>query len=249
VLVFSNYPTALVAIAVLALLADQLSGGVPVAAAIIGSALCAAVFWPGVVDQANLDAKWVNALAAVGVLVALALTAWRLGSGTAWSPARPGDGIRLGVAAVALFGALPWLAADLGFFLNGVPGLDRLFQTGVYSPPAVHHGHHHGTDGVLLLLSALLLSRVVPSMRHHGLRVAVGGYLALMASYAIGNSANDFWTEQVVKRGWTTWSIPDVLRPKITIAWGVIVLGAAAIYGLSVWWTRSRTGVRHLHGV
>ncbi len=100
-------------------------------------------------------------------------------------------------------------------------------------------GHHHGMDGVLLLLSALLLSRVVPSVRGRWLRLGVGAYVALMACYAVGNIANDFWIEQVVKRGWTNWQLPDVLRPKLTIAWGLIVLGAAAIYALSVW--RSRT--------
>ena len=47
-------------------------------------------------------------------------------------------------------------------------------------------------DGVLLLLTAVLLSRVVPSVRDSRLRVAVGLYLALMASYGIANVANDF---------------------------------------------------------
>ena len=51
-LVFGNYPTALVAIAVLALLAERMT-----APAIVGAALCSAVFWPGVVDQADLDAE------------------------------------------------------------------------------------------------------------------------------------------------------------------------------------------------
>src|SRR6202011_3809818 len=64
VLVFSNFSTALVAIAVLLLLADRLRGRVWSGGAWVGIALCAAVFWPGVVDQANLDAKPVNAAAA-----------------------------------------------------------------------------------------------------------------------------------------------------------------------------------------
>ena len=85
-------------------------------------------------------------------------------------------------------------------------------------------------DGVLLLLSALLLSRVVPSIQRQWLRFATGLYLALMACYGVGNIANDFWTEQVIKRGSTTWAIPDVLRPKASIAWLVIALGTVVVY-------------------
>jgi hypothetical protein len=243
VLVFTNFPTALVAIAVLALVADRTS----TAWAIVGIALCAAVFWPGVVDEADLDAKPVNVFAALGVLTAIALTAIAWRQGMAWSGRRAGDRIRVVVAAAALFVGLPWIAAETGFFLTGVPGLRWLFQTGSSMPPfppAVHHGHHHGMDGVLLLISAALLSRVVPSVRRPWLRVATGAYLALMASYGIANIANDAWLEQVVKRGWTTWEIPNVLRPSLTIAWGVIVLGAAALYVASAWWNRTSEAAR-----
>ena len=238
VLVFSNYSFALVAIAVLAILADRLSAWWAAAGGIV---LCAAVFWPGVVDQANLDAKLVNAIAAVGVLIAAALTAValvRVGLPVR-SGRQPGDRSRLVTAAAALLVGLPWLAAELGFFLDGIPLVDRVFRTGAHLPPVaglppfppgVHHGHHHGMDGVLLLLSALLLSRVVPSIQRQWLRFATGLYLALMACYGVGNIANDFWTEQVIKRGWTTWAIPDVLRPKASIAWLVIALGTGVVY-------------------
>ena len=236
-LVFANFPVALVAIAVLAFVADRATARWTVVAAIVGAILCAAVSWPGVVDEADLDARPVNAVSATGVLIALVLTALALRRGAKWSPRRRGDSVRVVVAVVALFLALPWLAAELGFFLDGVPLLGRVFQTGRYSAdvalPGVHHGHHHGIDGVLLLLAALLLSRAVPSMRHRVLRVATGLYLALMAAYGIANAANDFWSEQVVKRGWTTWAIPNVLNPKLSIAWALIVVGAAALYAVA----------------
>jgi hypothetical protein len=241
-LVFSNFPTALVAIAVLAIVADRMPSRAVIATALIGTALCGAVFWPGVVNQDDLDARPVNALAAIGVLIALALTGLALRQGAAWSGRTSGDRIRLAAVAAALFVGLPWIAAELGYFLNGVPGLGSMFKTGrdlpPPFPPAVHHGHHHGMDGVLLLLTAALLSRAVPAVRRDWLRVATGAYLALMASYGIANIANDAWMEQVVKRGWTSWAIPNVLRPSLSIAWGVIVLGAAALYAASAWWSQ-----------
>ena len=172
VLVFSNFSTALAAIAILALLADRLPSRLWQVAAAVGVGLCAAVFWPGVVDQADLDAKPVNAVAAAGVLVALALTA--VAGRPRWAGRQSGDRVRILVALVALFVGLPWIAAEAGLFLDRVPLLGHVFQTGKHPPnapglppfpPSVHHGHHHGMDGVLLLLTALLLSRVVPSVR------------------------------------------------------------------------------------
>lgn len=236
-LVFSNFPVALVAIAVLAFVADRASARWTVVVASVGAILCAAVIWPGVVDEADLDARPVNAVSAAGVLIALVLTALALRGGAEWSRRQRGDSVRVAVAVVAVCLALPWLAAELGFFLDGVPLLGRLFQTGRYSAdvalPGVHHGHHHGIDGVLLLLAALLLSRAVPSIRHRVIRVATAAYLALMAAYGIANAANDFWSEQIVKRAWTMWAIPNVLHPKLSIAWALIVLGAGALYAIA----------------
>ena len=255
VLVFSNYPIALVAISVLALLWERLSTGAARTAAVAGVVLAAALFWPGVVDQANLDAKAVNALAGVGVLIAIVLTALDARGGTAWSGRQPGDRARLGVAAAALLVGLPWMAADLGLYLDRVPVLGDVFQTSklptyIWSQsektlPSVHHGHHHGMDGVLLVLTALLLSRVVPAVRNRRLRIGVGLYVALMVSYGIALIANDVWGEQIVKRDWTRWRIPNIIRPDVTIAWGLILLGAVAIYAASVWWNR-RTQRQHV---
>ncbi|HEX6701024.1 MAG TPA: hypothetical protein VF101_09875 [Gaiellaceae bacterium] len=241
VLVFSNYSTALVAIAVLAVVADRRAEAV---VALVGVVLCAGVFWPGVVDQANLDAKPANALAGVGVLIALVLSLLRVGR-PRWAEGQSGDRARVVVAAAAIAFGLPWIAAELGFFLDGVPLLGWLFETGKHlpttaAPPAVHHGHHHGMDGVLLLVSAVLISRVAPSVRRGWLRSALGAYLALMACYGTANLANDFWGEQVWKRGWTSWRIPGVLRPSLSVAWGVIVLGTVALYALAVWWNGRR---------
>jgi hypothetical protein len=95
---------------------------------------------------------------------------------------------------------------------------------------AVHLGHHHGADGFYLAITALFLSRVLPRIDAGKLRTALGFYLALMLADGIGNMANNAWTEQVWKRGWTARSAPNVLVPALTPAWGIVVLVAAAIY-------------------
>jgi len=145
--------------------------------------------------------------------------------------------VRVALAVAFLVVALPWLAADLGLYSNGVPLLGRLFQSGEFLPerpglptfaPAVHHGHHHGMDGVLLVLTALLFSRRL------GRRPILAAYVSLLFCYGVGNVANDFWIEQVVKRGWTTWEIPDVTTPRLSVAWSLIVVAAVALWALWV---------------
>jgi hypothetical protein len=54
--------------------------------------------------------------------------------------------------------------------------------------------------------------------------------------------ANDFWTEQVWKRGWTTGQFPDLLQPAVSVGWGLIILGAAMLLAMSIESPHSRMG-------
>lgn len=242
-LVFLNFPVALVAIPVLLLLADLLGGRGVWIATIVGVVLSAGIFWPGIVKQSNLDVKAANAIPALGVLIAAGLTTFavvRIGQAR-WAPRLPGDIVRFVIAVVALVLALPWIGAEAGVSFDGIPVLGSLYLTGELRTqpgsselhPAVHHGHHHGMDGLLLVLSALLLSRIVIAVARRWLRIVVGAYLALLFCYGAGNLANDFWFEQVVKRGWTEWAIPGVITPKASVAWGGILASAVVVFALS----------------
>ena len=221
-LVILNFPTALVALPILALVAGRLW---PVA--VFAAVLSCGVFWPGIVDQADLDAKWANAVPAAGVALALALTVWRARDGIAPAVRLRGDGWRLLVGAVLLVLSLPWLAADLGLsFWDMDAWWSPLGQARLHH--AVHHGHHHGMDGTLLVLAALLLSRALPTVPPR-LRTAVAVYLGLLVTYGIGNFLNDAWYEQLVKRGWTSFSLPAVLLPAPNLPWALIVLVGVAV--------------------
>ncbi|MGZ4256171.1 MAG: hypothetical protein ACXVRE_00165 [Gaiellaceae bacterium] len=238
--VFLSFSAAVVAPAVLAIVWDRLADRRARALAVVAFLLCATVAIPGVQTQNDLDPKWANVPQVVGVALAVLLTAWATRSGrqVQTRTSRAGDLARLAVAALSLFFAAPYIAAELGFFLDGVPLLGWIFQTGAikpepgagYSHAAVHHGHHHGLDGLLLAVSALLLSRLVGGIRNRGLRAATAFYLSLMLVYGLTNQANDLWSEQVVKRGWTGWQIPDVLQPKASLAWLAMLVVAAVFY-------------------
>jgi hypothetical protein len=230
VLVFLNFPTALAAIALLALVTDRLGPRWP---ALLALALCLLIFVPGVVDEGDLDAKWINVLPALGVAIVLAMTIWAIRSaGIGGAGSSAGDWVRIAVAAVLAVLALPWIFAEAGVYIGDVPGLASIFRSKQVfeGHPSVHLGEHHGLQGLLLVVTALLLSRELPRMRPTRLRVGLAAYLSLMIPYGIGNMANDAWTEQVVKRGWTSWAIPNMLRPSLTWIWAVTILAAAAIY-------------------
>jgi len=238
--VFISFSAAVAAVATLPIVTDRLANRRAYFLGAGALVLCATVAYPGVQTESHLDPKWSNTFAVVGVALAVALTAWASRNGRR-EPAhatRSGDRSRLIVGGIALFFAAPYIAAELGFFLDGVPVLGSLFITGAirpepgagYSHAAVHHGHHHGMDGFLLLITALLLSRLVGRIRQPALRAVTGFYLALMLVYGATNQVQDLWTEQIVKRGWTNWEIPNVLHPSASAAWAAMVAVAALFY-------------------
>jgi hypothetical protein len=229
VLVFLNYPTALVALGALAVVAPQLGLRERFAAA-VAAVLCAVVFWPGVVHTNNLDAQWINAAPALGVAIACGLSIGRpqpLGRA-------PGDRARAACAGALVLLALPWEVAELGISFGGVPVLGQIFQTNElrHQPgepglrPAVHNGFHHGLGGTLLVISALLLTRLLRPGRMYAV---AAGVLALMIAYGLVNIANDAWLEQVVKRNWTEHAIPSVLYPAANWGWAAIVVLAVVL--------------------
>jgi hypothetical protein len=238
--VFLSFSAALAAIGVLPILVDRLDDRRSDVAGLLAFVLCATVAYPGVQTESHLDPKWANLPAVLGVAIAVALTVWASLRGRPESvrTSRAGDRARLAVGGMSLFFAAPYIAAELGFFLDGVPVLGSIFQTGRvrpepgagYSHAAVHHGHHHGMDGFLLAVTALLLSRLLGGIRRPVLRGLTAAYLSLMLVYGLTNQAEDLWIEQIVKRGWTDWQIPNVLHPTASLAWAAMVLAAAFVY-------------------
>jgi hypothetical protein len=219
-LTFANFPFALVAIGLVLVAVASLPRTAWWAAA-PGIALCATI--PLFNDQADLDAHWGNAVPALGIAIALALTvaATRRSTGS-FAARQPWDVARLVVAALVLLVSLPWIAAELGFHFPGdlfMGEEPRLEQDGTVIA-AVHLGHHHGEDGALLVLTSLLLSRVVVPTR--GLRGVVQGYVGLMFAYGTVNLVQDAWNEQIVKRGWAETTIPSAIVPSLTPIWAVV---------------------------
>lgn len=218
-LVHLNYPIALVGVT-LVLVA---LGALPRRASWVGGTaivLCAVVAWPGVVDRDDLDARWVNALPALGVAGALALTlAASRCTGAGFAPRRRGDPARIAVAVVLAALSLPWLAAQLGFHLPGdvFAGEEPYRELDGMLLASVHLGEHHGFHGALLLLTALLASRVRPPGAR--LRFGLLAWTAALAGYGAVNFVEDLWLEQVVKRGWTEWRIPSAVEPRVEPVW------------------------------
>jgi hypothetical protein len=222
-----NYPVALAGIALAAI-----AGG-PRLLVSTSICLCAFVAVPGVVDQDDLDARWINALPALGVGLAVGLIVAAVRrEGAAFVRSVPGDRLRVALAVVLLVLALPWLAADLGFYFPGDLFLGE--EVPAERDPkyaAVHLGFHHGLAGALLALSALVLSRV-PAGR------ALRAYVSLMLAYGLALALQDTWNEQLWKRGTTDWQAPDVLRPDLSWGWLAIVVGAVAVHAL--WFGQTR---------
>ena len=232
-LVHVNYPIALVAIALVLAAMGALPRGAWWAA---GPAIAACATMPLFVDQSDLDARWVNVVPAAGVAVALGLTAAAARrAGISFQARLPGDPVRLVVACVVLVLSLPWLSALLGFHLPGDVFMgDELFrQKDGTLEAAVHLGAHHGLYGSLLLLTALAVSRVLPAGRR--LRGGLLACTAGLAGYGTINFAQDFWVEQLWKRGWVDWKMPSALLP----GFNPITLVTVALAAVA-WWLLAR---------
>ncbi|HJQ73805.1 MAG TPA: hypothetical protein VJ814_02890 [Gaiellaceae bacterium] len=233
-LVALNFPFALIGIALVGLAWPRLQGRLRIGG-VAAVALCAVVYVA--VDQANLDAKPLNAVPALGLALAVALVL-AVGVPPAERAVR-GDRVRIVLAVPLVFFAAPLIAAELGFFLDGVPFLGWFFETGrLASQPgvpglhhAVHHGQHHGWEATMLALTALAFSRL---RRPRWL----DAYLALMLVYGVGNLVNDDWLEQVVKRGWTRHEVPSMLTPAANWGWAAVLVGAAVVWRL--WFRQPR---------
>ena len=247
VLVLLGWPISIAAVALLAVATDRLLASSPrprqrravIAAAVTATALCATIAWPGVIDEADLDAKPSNALAAAGVGIAVLLTlvaARRTGLGT-FARRRHGDRAAIVFVALLLVAGIPWILSNLGFYAGDVPGLRSVFMSKQILPEpghptlhAVHLGNHEGLDGILLAATALGLRRVLPRMRATRLRGVLGLYLALMLTYGAMVALNDGWNEQIVKRGWTDTGTPNVLNPGPTWSTALMIAITVALF-------------------
>jgi hypothetical protein len=238
-LVYLGYPVSLAAIPLAMIAAAQLATRWAWPAAGAAVVLCATIGIPGVIDQGDLDARPANGLAAAGVAIAFGLTMLALvreGAGPS-SPVGRGDVLRIGAAIALVLVGLPWVFAELGFYVDDAPILGRIFLAKEIAPSvggepslrAVHLGSHHGMDGVLLAISALALFRVPPRLGSRPRKIALSAYLALMLVYGLANALQDFWTEQLVKRGTLSVTIPSLIRPSASWAWAALVAAALII--------------------
>jgi len=228
VLVFVNWPGALIAIAVLGIVVERARRPILATTALV---LCLVIFIPGVIEEPDLDAKWVNVLPAVGVALVLVLSvsAARSEGLGGWGSAR-GDLLRIAAFTVLALVSLPWFFAETGFYIPG-----RVFLASeVYEDlAAVHLGEHHGFVGLQVIAAMLLLSRELPRLRADWRRTALAAWMSGLIAYGLGNIANDAWGEQVVKRGWTDWGLPSVVRPSVNWFWLVVLAVGAAIFVLT----------------
>jgi hypothetical protein len=54
--------------------------------------------------------------------------------------------------------------------------------------------------------------------------------VSLLLVYGLANAVQDFWLEQVVKRGWTDHRIPSLLRPGPSLAWAGLGVATVLVY-------------------
>ncbi len=241
-LLFLGFPAGVLAIAVAGLVTDSTSSRLVVrsaVAALLGALSVAVGRW----DEAELSLRSVSALGIAACVTAVGIS-WivlrRDGRAPLIRRIR-GDGVRLVIASALAVIAIPWLLADLGLSTDQIPGLRSVFITEALRPDpgrakafsAVHDGHHHGMDGVLLAWSALLLSRVLPRLKRPNIRGPARAYVSFVFVLGAANAIQDFWTEQLFKRGSVSVLIPHFTSPTLTLHWLVLIAATVTVFVLS----------------
>ena len=251
------FPLGPVTVAVLLIVWAGLGRREAVAGAVVAIALVAVMLLPGVIEaeevEVALSPQRVIGAACVLALVVVIADQVRRGGVGGVRPVTRLDWARLVVVVGVLGCSLPWIAADLTLSLDRVPGLSSVFLTDTVivgdptlpgAHPAVHDGHHHGWDGALLLLSAVILSRTVRRVPRVAVREALTALLCVLAVYGGANAVQDFWNEQVVKRGTSDFRFP-LFTPPWLGAPSLTLLGiTVAVYAVVSPWARSRIAVR-----
>lgn len=237
---FLAFPTGLIAVGVAIAIGNRLRGATAWIAAACAVAVAVAFIAPGIAESEEVEVvlNFPRVVAAVGVITLMALTfhAATADGIARFSPSRRGDFVRVAIAGTIVFGALPWFAADLTLSLDRVPGLSRVFLTDVLRSepgraglnPAVHDGHHHGMDGALLALAAIAFSRLIGGLRRWR-RVALAAVAGFLFAYGSANALQDFWLEQVVKRGASNFLFPKMMAPSLGVPFMLIVAAATLL--------------------
>ncbi len=117
--------------------------------------------------------------------------------------------IRSVIFVVATMICLPWILALVGVYISDIPGLNLIYlgrqpYTGENNMPSVHLGEHHGWDGYLFVLMALVASILLDNrynLKHQLGRSIMAGGCAFFAIYAFFAIPEDFLNEQLMKRG------------------------------------------------
>jgi len=247
-LVHLNFPVSIAAIALIgiAVMRMRRSGLVATQPALrrltviagLGTLFCLVTAVPGVVDNGDLDARPINIIPALGVLIALGLTiaSFRAPDRYQRMPWTIRDRVGVGIVAGLFLFGLPWMLTDWGVYVGDIPLLDRIYMSKQIPAGetlrAVHLGHHHSVDGYYFMFVALILSRIVRRELTSRPASILRGYFGLMFSYGFLNMAEDFWLEQIVKRGWTDQELPDFLMPALSVGWALIIAGAIISWAL-----------------
>jgi hypothetical protein len=169
-------------------------------------------------------------------VLSLAMMWIAVGEGGAgeWHPWRALDWLSLAAAVAAIAMSVPVIFALAGFYTADLPLLRSIYmsrgvQDGVETV-YVHVGEHHGFAGLFMMIAGLALARAVVVMRPSWLRLVAGWYVSLLVIYGATNMVQDFWGEQLVKRGTTDHTIPNMLRPALTIDWLYVAAGVVVFW-------------------
>ncbi|MFX0085176.1 MAG: hypothetical protein ACFFAU_05850 [Candidatus Hodarchaeota archaeon] len=158
------------------------------------------------------------------------------------------NALEYAIIVLAIFLSLPWIFAQFGFYISDFPILGLIFwarQETVQNPEpnypnAVHIGTHHGTEGFLILIYLFItIVWILPTIKNRQVKQILGLVSGVGFSYGVYNWLEDLLTEQVYKRGWMNFKLPNGTSPNFSslesmIVWAWIVFSGVVLFFLYI---------------
>jgi len=130
---------------------------------------------------------------------------------------------------------LPWILATTGIFVSDIPLIGNLFmgKQDYKGYPSVHLGSHHGYTGFVIFSLMILVFTTAKYLYDKRLKIIAGIGASFLFVWGFYNMFQDFFTEQIVKRGLAESGFPSP-QAYIESLLPIYIVGTVIIY-IFVW--------------
>jgi len=147
------------------------------------------------------------------------------------------------IIVITLLISMPWIFANSGMFVSDVPVLGNIYlaKQDFNGHSSVHLGSHHGYKGFTFFLLMILVFTTVKYLYNKKTKIVAGLVCCYLLAWGFYNMFQDFFTEQIFKRGLVNFTFPNATT-YFQISFPLAVISGVLIYTFV--WRRLETKIK-----